>query len=164
MDLYILRHGIAAEKDNPRYSLDAERALTDEGRKKILRIARHLKTLGISLDMILSSPLVRARQTAEIVASVLGCKHKLRLTPHLALDGSSESLVRQVKGQRPMPKSAMLVGHEPRLSEFISTLLCGKPDLPLDLKKGGLCKLEVEVLKYGRCATLQWFVPPKLLH
>src|SRR5687768_7456254 len=108
MELYILRHGIATEKTDPRFSLDAERPLTDEGRKKTLHIARRMKSLNITFDVILSSPLMRARQTAEIAASVLGFKHKLKLTPHLAPDGSKESLIRQLKAHRPAAKTALL--------------------------------------------------------
>lgn len=163
MDLYILRHGIAADKDDPRYPNDEDRPLTEEGHRKTLQVARRLKHLGLTFDFILSSPLARARQTAEITASVLGCKSKLKFSSLLSPEGSQAALIRQLKSHKPTPKRPLLVGHEPYLSELIATLLAGKARLPLELKKGGLCKLHTEALSYGRCATLQFLAPPKLI-
>jgi len=163
MDLYILRHGIAAEKDPRRYPDDRDRPLTAEGQKKTLSIARRMKHLGMTFDVILSSPLARARQTAEITGSVLGCKSKLRFSEYLAPEGSKRALVQLLRRQKQKRKRLLLVGHEPDLSEFISTLLIGKAGMPLELKKGGLCKLEIQTLRLGRCATLHFLAPPKLL-
>jgi phosphohistidine phosphatase len=162
MDFYILRHGLAADKDDPRYPDDEDRPLTGEGQKKTLRIARQMKHLGISFDLILSSPLARARQTAEITASVLGCKSRLKFSEHLAPAGSKAALIRQLKSRKQI-KRLLLVGHEPYLSELISILLVGKTGLPIELKKGGLCKLDVQTLRHGNCATLQFLAPPKLM-
>jgi phosphohistidine phosphatase len=163
MDLYILRHGLAADKDDPRYPKDEDRPLTEQGQKKTLAIARRMKHLGISFDLILSSPLARARQTAEITASVLGCKSKLRFSENLSPTGSKEALVRELKRPGRGAKPVLLVGHEPYLSDLISILLAGKTGLAIELKKGGLCKLEVPTLRHGRCATLQFLAPPKLM-
>jgi len=162
MDLYILRHGIAAEKDPRRYPDDRDRPLTAEGQKKTLSIARRIKNLGMTFDVILSSPLARARQTAEITVSVLGCKSKLRFSEYLAPEGSKRALVQLLRRQK-QRKRLLLVGHEPYLSELISTLLIGKTGMPLELKKGGLCKLGIQSLRLGRCATLHFLAPPKLL-
>ena len=158
MDLYILRHGIAAERGDPKYPKDEDRPLTDEGQKKTLKVARYMKELGLSFDLILSSPLARARQTAEIAASVLGCKSKLKFSVHLAPGGSKKDLMGEI-GRR---TRVLLVGHEPYLSELISMLLSGTMDLRIDLKKAGLCKLTVARLRLGRCATLVWLVSPKV--
>jgi len=159
MELYILRHGIAAEKGDPKYPKDEDRPLTEEGQKKTLKVARRMKELGLSFDLILSSPLARARQTAEIAASVLGCKSKLKFTVHLAPEGNKKALLRDIDQRG----SVLLVGHEPYLSELISILLSGGPGLRIELKKGGLCKLAVNRLRYGRCATLEWLATPKLV-
>lgn len=159
MELYILRHGIAAEKGDPKYPKDEDRPLTEEGQKKTLKVARRMKELGLGFDLILSSPLARARQTAEIAASVLGCKNKLKFTTHLAPEGNKKTLLREI-GRR---RSVLLVGHEPYLSELISTFLSGTAGLRIELKKAGLCKLAVNRLRYGRCATLEWLATPKLL-
>ena len=159
MDLYILRHGIAADKDDPRYPKDDDRPLTEEGQKKTLKIARRMKGLGLTFDLILSSPLARARQTAEITASVLGCKSKLKFSANLAPAGSKKALLHEIARRRRI----LLVGHEPYLSELTSTLLAGTDGLGIDLKKGGLCRMTVAHLRYGRCATLEWLASPKLL-
>jgi phosphohistidine phosphatase len=160
MDLYILRHGLAADKDDPRYPNDEDRPLTQEGQKKTLGVARRMKHIGMSFDLILSSPLARARQTAEITASVLGCKNRLKFSQNLAPEGNKRVLL---KGLKPTLKRVLLVGHEPYLSELVSVLLSGKPGLAIDLKKGGLCKLEVEEVRYGRCGILHFLAPPRLL-
>jgi phosphohistidine phosphatase len=159
MELYILRHGIAAEKGDPRYPKDEDRPLTEEGQKKTLKVARRMKALGLRFDLILSSPLARARQTAEIAGSVLGCKNKLKFSTNLAPEGNKRALLREI-GRRP---SVLLVGHEPYLSELISTLLSGTAGLRIELRKAGLCKLAANRLRYGRCATLEWLAPAKLL-
>jgi phosphohistidine phosphatase len=163
MELYILRHGIAADKGDPRYPNDEDRPLTEEGQKKTLKVARRMKELGLSFDLILSSPLPRARQTAEITASVLGCKNKLKFSSNLAPEGTKKGLIQELSRKKPAPKRLLLVGHEPYLTELISTLLIGKPGLPIELKKGGLCKLQIERVTYGRCAILQVLVPPKVM-
>jgi phosphohistidine phosphatase len=159
MELYILRHGLAADKDDPKYPNDEDRPLTDEGEKKTLKVARRLKELGLAFNLILSSPLVRARQTAEITASVLGSKNKLRFTTNLSPNGSKKGLLREVNKR----VRVLLVGHEPYLTELMSILLTGKAGLCIDLKKGGLCKLEAGAMRYGRCATLGWLAPPRLM-
>ena len=159
MELYIFRHGIAADKGDPKYPKDEDRPLTAEGQKKTLKVARRMKELGLGFDVILSSPLARARQTAEIAASVLGCKDKLKFSAHLSPSGNKKELLGDI-GRR---SRVLLVGHEPYLSELISMLLSGTTDLRINFKKAGLCKLTVEHLRPGRCATLEWLVAPKLL-
>ena len=159
MELYILRHGIAAEKGDPKYPKDEDRPLTEDGQKKTLKVVRRMKELELKFDLILSSPLARARQTAEIAASVLGCRNKLKFSANLAPEGNKKDLLREIGRHA----SVLLVGHEPYLSELISTLLSGGPALAIELKKGGLCKMAVTRLSYGRCATLEWLAPPKLL-
>ena len=158
MDLYILRHGIAAERGDPKYPKDEDRPLTEDGQKKTLKVARRMKELGLTFDLLLSSPLARARQTAEIAASVLGCKNKLKFSNHLVPGGSKKALMGDI-GRR---TRVLLVGHEPYLSELISILLSGTTNLRIDFKKAGLCKLTVDHLHLGRCASLEWLVAPKV--
>lgn len=160
MKIYILRHGEAAEHGDPRYK-ENERPLTAKGIQRTKQLAEYLEDLEIGFDRILSSPLIRARQTAEIVAGKLG--KPVELTDALTPSGSMKDLVDQIAGLRPVPESVALVGHEPYLSGFISLLCIGGPDLPIKLKKGALCRLEVERLISGRCATLEWLIQPRLL-
>lgn len=161
MKLYLLRHGDAADHNDPRYPTDAVRPLTPKGIKRTRQLANGLRQMDITFDVIFSSPLVRARQTAEIVARSLKLEKKLQLTNHLALDGAFVDILAQIEHIRPAAKTVLLVGHEPFLSGLISLLCTGGPLLGLTLKKGALCRLEVATLKAGRCAMLEWLLTPR---
>lgn len=161
MDLYLLRHGIAVERGATRYPDDAERPLTVEGREKLTRIARALRALELDFDLVLSSPFVRARETAEWVTRHLETKQRIEFSAHLAPDGDYRRLVQDLATRRPAPENALLVGHEPHLGRLASFLLTGGPGVDLTLKKGGLCKLGVAKLRAGRCAVLEALLTPK---
>jgi phosphohistidine phosphatase len=161
MDLFILRHGIAEERDPQRYPDDGRRPLTADGKRKLKKISLFLKKTGYGFDLVLTSPLARARQTAEIAASVLGIESRLRETPHLAPSGDPRRLVAEIASSR--RQSVLLVGHEPYLSGFISVLLSGRQGLGINLKKGGFCHLSAESPRYGACAVIHALYPPKSL-
>ena len=161
MKLYVLRHGIAVEPGTPGYATDADRPLTPEGERKLRQIAKAMEALELSFDLILSSPYLRARQTAEIVAEVLKARKKLELSDCLMPGGSTKKLVELLKGLHPCPESVLLVGHEPYLSGLISLLVSGREAFAVIMKKGGLCKLSTESLAHGRCAALEWLLTPK---
>ena len=163
MKLYILRHGEAVERSDADYKDDAKRPLTPKGIQRTKSLAHALRQLGITFDVILASPLVRARETAEIMERGLRLHGRLELTDHLAPDGELRKLVAQINGIRPAPKSVLLVGHEPHLSGIISLLCTGGQGLALTLKKGGLCRLEVEHVSCDRCASLEWLISPRVL-
>lgn len=163
MELYLLRHAIAVDKNLGAYKSDRDRPLTSEGTQKMLRVAKGMKSLDLFFDLILSSPFVRTRQTAEIVAKVFKIKKKLKFSPHLAVGGDPEELMEELKRDYDSLKSVLLVGHEPSLSHLISFLLTGDSSLSLEMKKAGLCKLNINTLRYGRCATLEWFLTPNQL-
>ncbi|MCS6806308.1 MAG: phosphohistidine phosphatase SixA [Acidobacteriota bacterium] len=162
MELYILRHAIAVERGTPGYR-DSDRPLTPEGEKKMVQAAHGMKALGLSFDLILTSPYQRARHTAEIVATVFDAQDKLITTTALTPAGDPAELVAELSRHGKSADSILLVGHEPYLSSFISTLLVGDERLQLTMKKGGLCKLTVNSLRHGRCATLQWLLTPRQL-
>jgi len=162
MKLYVLRHGDAVEHGDPRYK-ENERPLTPKGIQRTKQLAHTLREMETSFDVILSSPLTRARQTAEIVARSLKLEDKLQFTDHLSLSGSMQRLVEAVHAIGPAPSSVLLVGHEPYLSGFISLLCIGGPNLPLKMKKGALCRLQVERLACGQCAVLEWLLQPRLV-
>lgn len=161
MKLYILRHGDAGDHGDPRYPNDAARPLTSKGIKRTRQLGNALRQMGISFDVIFSSPLIRARQTAEIVARSLKSEKKLRITNHLTPDGAFVDILAQVENARPTSKAILLVGHEPYLSGLISLICAGGGMLNLVLKKGGLCRMEVDVVKPGRCAVLEWLLSPR---
>lgn len=159
MDIFILRHGIAAERDHRKYPDDGLRPLTPEGKRKLGKISSFLKGMDYRFDLVLASPLVRARQTAEIAAGVLGIGDRVRETPHLAPSGDPRRLVEEVRGSG--LESVLLVGHEPYLSGLISLLLSGREGLKMNLKKGGFCHLSAEDMRYGACAVLECLLAPK---
>lgn len=160
MELYILRHGIAVDPGTPGYE-DSERPLTPKGEGKLKQSARAMKALELSFDRILSSPYVRTRQTAEIVAKAFDAARKLDFSDSLAPNGSSKKLLEVLDEMDPQANSVLLVGHEPYLSGLISLLVSGDSSLSIVMKKGGLCKLTVESLKAGRCAELEWLLTPR---
>jgi phosphohistidine phosphatase len=161
MNLYLLRHGIAAERTA--LTPEPDRPLTPEGEHKLERAAKAMQGLELTFDLILSSPYVRARQTAEIVAEAFDAGKRLHFSDALAPAGNHKELIAGINQFTPPPENVLLVGHEPSLSELISLLLSGSPSLSIVMKKGGLCKLTVQSLKPGRCAMLEWLLTGKQL-
>jgi phosphohistidine phosphatase len=163
MKLYILRHAIAEERDENTYPDDSLRPLTRKGEKKMTQIAQNLAALGIDVELILSSPYVRAFETAKIVAKTLDLKpDRVVQTEHLTPAGLPNELVAEIN-EKYKVDNLMLVGHEPYLSSLIAVLVAGDPAVSILLKKGGLCRLSVDELVYGRCATLEWLAAPALM-
>lgn len=162
MNLYLLRHGLAVERTIPEFKLDSDRPLTPEGRKKLKRLGALLVDAEVSFDLILTSPYVRARQTAEVLANALGAQKRVEISGNLAPGNHLKGLVEDLKRRTQPLDDVLLVGHEPDLSRITSILVVGKPGLPVEFKKGGLCKLEIATLYLGPCATLQWLLSPKL--
>jgi phosphohistidine phosphatase len=164
MDLFLLRHGIAVERGDLDYQNDADRPLTAKGRRELHQTSAALRKMKLGFDLILSSPILRARQTAEIVASELKLVKRLQFSDDLVHGGEVKRIVADLNRRKPSPEKVMLVGHEPDMGELISLLVTGKTDAGFALKKGGLAKLEiVRKLSASRCATLNWLLTPKLL-
>jgi len=161
MELYLLRHGIATERGKETRGTDAQRPLTSKGKRKMRRIAKVMRGLELAFDLILSSPLLRARQTADIVAEQFKLAEQLKLSNHLAPEGNPRDLIRDLKRLRRGSRNVLLVGHEPYLSNLMATLLAGQPIVDINLKKGGLCLLRIDSLQNGRCATLEWLMTPR---
>jgi phosphohistidine phosphatase len=153
MNLYFLRHGLAdwPQWDRP----DAERPLTPEGIQKMKAEAKAIKRLGFAPTLIAASPLVRAKQTAEIVAERFDLT--VNVTPLLAPGFGMRqltSLLRDMSGV----KDALLVGHEPDFSTTISDLIGGGRVV---MKKGGLARVEVD--PESLTGELVWLLAPKVL-
>jgi phosphohistidine phosphatase len=163
MNLYLMRHGIAAAKEDASVKHDGERPLTDKGIKRMRKAAKGVSRLGIAFDCVLTSPLLRARQTAEIVCRTLGIEDRLEEISALAPESTVEHLLFGLTRYQDR-EHLLLVGHEPLLSGFTVYLLGGqKPvNLKLDFKKGCLCRIETE-LSAGNPATLHWLLTPKQL-
>jgi phosphohistidine phosphatase len=168
MYLYLIRHGIAIDLDtidSNRTDLDRSRHLTKTGRKKIEQVAKSLKMANLKFDRIVSSPLVRAQQTAELLIAQ-NLSSQLELSDDLAPSGNLESWLTWWESRsidRPISKLA-LVGHEPNLSEWAELLIFGNIQHKLVLKKGGLIALKfpTDKIKIGT-AQLHCLIPPKYL-
>jgi phosphohistidine phosphatase len=155
MKVYFLRHGAAGKRSEWKRD-DAERPLTVEGIERMHRIAATLAALDLGLDAIVTSPLVRAKQTAEIVAQALEMplEEDARLAP-----GFNAELLRGVLLDHPGAKSIMVVGHEPDFSATISALVGGGSII---CRKGGLTLVELPDA-HSRKGELLWLVPPGIL-
>lgn len=125
MNLFILRHGIAVERDPVSFPDDSRRPLTLKGEERLRMICEAIQAMELTFDHILSSPYRRASQTAEIVASALGLKKALEFRDELTVEGDPKALVRYVNQLQPAPENVLLVGHEPYLSGLISQLISG---------------------------------------
>ena len=164
MILYIIRHAIAEPASLEAEQDDSQRPLTDKGRKKMRRIAQGLKELGAQIDLILTSPYLRASDTARILAKQFGLgKDKVIKTGNLAPAVQDDLLIKEISERHAEIGNLALIGHEPSLSALVSMLVAGDPTLSITLKKGGVCKLMVEKLQYGRCANLDWLLTPSQL-
>lgn len=159
MNLYLLRHGLAAESSAS--GRDSDRPLTPKGERKLRQAAKAMEALKLPFDLILSSPYLRARQTAEVVAETFGAQKRLEFSDTLKPNGSANELVQLLRERVPAREEVLLVGHEPFLSELIGLLVTGGTTSTIVMKKGGLCKLAIESLKPGRCAALEWLLTPK---
>jgi len=143
MKLYIVRHAIAISHGAPGIKED-DRTLTEDGTKKMRRAAAGLLHLGYVPELLLSSPLIRATQTADILLQVFGGKIEMRIAPSLAPSGNRQDLYREITKHAKKLNSLMLVGHQPSLGEIAGDIVWGTPEDWVDLKKGGACAIEVD--------------------
>lgn len=161
MELLLLRHAEAVDRRGKQD--DPNRPLTPSGRKRMRTIARGLKWLGLGPEIVVSSPYLRARETAEIAAAALGCKEALIFTPHLVPEAEPVAVIEFLRQHYRRAKSLLLVGHEPQMSLLAGRLTAGDAGAGLKLRKAGLMQLTVSELKPGRCATLEALIPPRIL-
>jgi phosphohistidine phosphatase len=163
MNLYFMRHGIAADRaDTGANSDDRARALTPKGIKRMHRAAKGLLTFSLSFDRILTSPLERARQTAQIVAQTLHLEDRVEEIQQLSPDQSVQDLIDTLAAYAGQ-KEILLVGHEPLLSSTISFLLSDTARTEIRLKKGSLCCVEIGSVPPRGSAVLHWALTPKQL-
>lgn len=163
MNLYIIRHAIAADSAESDSESDSQRPLTDKGRKKMRQIAKALRHLGVEFDLILSSPYVRARETAEVLANVFKMKNEILFSDNLIPLGNPQLLIGEIN-EKHRVDSLALVGHEPYLSTLIGLLTAENAKLDMTLKKGGVCYLTADDLHHpDHHATLEWLLTPGIL-
>ncbi len=159
MILHLLRHA-EAEVVSPT-GHDADRRLTAAGRRRTRLVARAIAKMDPSFDAILVSPLVRSRQTAEIVARACGFTKELLETRGLLPNADAEEILHELAGLR--AESVLLVGHQPHFGRLAGRLASGRPDVEIPLKKAGLAVFETGADPATSRAELKLFLPPRLL-
>ncbi len=156
--LYLLRHGPAFPPGSPEYTED-ERPLTPKGRRKVRRLAFGLDVLKLNVERIVTSPMARARETAEIVADVLGLSDRLE-EDHALRAGQAAEAVRDWSGGRSESR-LMIVGHDPWISDLVGLLATGQIDPAFcQLRKGGVAAF---VGRSDGSWLLDWLARPKML-
>lgn len=158
MDLFVLRHGKAGQASPD--TDDIMRALTSPGRREIRIIARWMRREGIEFDVIASSPLIRASETAGIVARMLDQKDKLVMWDDLAPGGDFDSICYHA-AQEKNNAAVLIVGHEPDLSILIGKIISGVGPASIILAKGGLAKIKNFSYTTKPSGELQWLLTPK---
>ena len=157
MIVYFLRHASAGQsKNNP--VKDDQRSLDDDGIEQCGYIGRALAALDVHPDVIISSPLKRATQTASLVGNEIGHEGKLVIDRAL-LPGASFQSFRDLLNRYSKQDALMVVGHNPSLSEFLGKLIGDGVEASIDLKKGAVAKVEVD----RKTAALHWCLTSKLV-
>jgi phosphohistidine phosphatase len=161
ISLYILRHADAVNVGDDGVKTDEDRHLSEKGIETITIGSKALGKMGISLDKILTSPLKRAQQTAEIIAKELGIKEKnIIVTDKLKPSFEPKKFLKELKKHD--GSSICIVGHEPDFSSLISRLLSGVSDLNIDMKKGGMALVDLKTPDWGK-GYLRWLITGKQL-
>jgi phosphohistidine phosphatase len=161
MDCVLLRHGIAVERDEWK-GPDADRPLTEKGKRRVREVANGLSWLDVQPTHVMSSPLIRAIETAAIVHSSLRVRSEVHIVDELLPDAPPDRLL-SILHDLPPESCVLCVGHEPQLGMIVSVMLAGKPSTAFPFKKAGACLIELSVpAKPGRGALRWWLTPDQL--
>jgi len=159
LELYLIRHGVAAERGED-FPDDSKRPLTNGGISRLRKEAKALDAIGVTIDHIITSPLVRTKQTADIFAESLKSKPSVSQSDALAPAGTSTAVVQELAKHMRKGRIA-LVGHEPNIGELAGRLIGAR--MPLEFKKGAICRIDFEVFPPKGIGQLRWFVTPRML-
>ena len=158
-EIYLVRHAIAAERGDD-WPDDTKRPLTEQGISKFKEAVSGLKELDAVIEEIFTSPLVRARQTADLLAAGVSGRPTVKLLDALG-PGHPPATVMAQLAKSAKRRCIALVGHEPDLGELAAHLIGARRPLPF--KKGGICRIDMASLSTKAAGTLVWFVTPKIL-
>jgi phosphohistidine phosphatase len=162
MEIYLLRHGVAQERDPKKYPDDRLRPLTIEGLERMREIVRGLLKIGVEFDAIFDSGYARARQTSEVVTDAYRIDSRdIQTTPTLEPASDPVELVTLLETNR-SSKRVLLVGHEPHLSKAVAYLTGLRSGAAVDFKKGAVCRIDMDAPKKSG-GTIMWLLPPKVL-
>jgi phosphohistidine phosphatase len=157
MNLYFLRHASAGSRRvNPK--IDAKRPLDKEGKQQCMLMARYVNALKIQFDLIASSPLKRALQTASLVGTETGYDAKILVADVLAPSGTVTGF-HQFLAQLPQVENALIVGHNPNLSQFLGSLITSSGRVNIRLRKGALARVDYT----SRPGQLLWLVDTRIV-
>jgi phosphohistidine phosphatase len=159
-ELFLVRHAIAAER-GPNYPDDRERPLTSEGITRFKHAVEGLKDFDVTLDIVLTSPLVRASHTAELLVAGIGGKPRLEVLEALAPGGRLSQVLDAIAKHGKRLRHIALVGHEPDLGELAARLLRARGTI--EFKKGAVCCIELDGAMPNGPGTLRWLLPPRAL-
>lgn len=159
LELYLVRHAVAAERGNE-WPDDGVRPLTPAGASRFRKSVKGLAAAGVEIDIIFTSPLVRCRQTADLLAAGLPGKPRVHPIDALAPGGGHAAVLAEVTRIARRPRMA-LVGHEPDLGHLAARLIGLKR--PLEFRKGAVCRIDIDGLPPGGLGQLRWFLPPRML-
>jgi phosphohistidine phosphatase len=163
LELYLVRHAVAAER-GPDYPDDNLRPLTQQGVTKFARAVAGRRAFGVTLDVVLTSPLQRARDTADLLVAGLRPKPKLVVVDALAPDHTLAEVLAAVAKVASTGRGASrlaLVGHEPDLGAMAAKLLGARGTM--EFRKGAVCRIDVDRAMPSGPGTLRWFLPPRAL-
>jgi phosphohistidine phosphatase len=159
-ELYLVRHGVAAERGDA-YPDDTKRPLTSQGIQRLRQEGKALVALDVTFDVILTSPLVRTRQTADTLAAAFRNPPPVVNSPALAPGGTHNAIIDELAKQSHRRRRMAIVGHEPGIGELAARLLGLRK--PLEFKKGAICRIDVAALPPAGTGQLRWFVTPRIL-
>jgi phosphohistidine phosphatase len=158
-EIYLVRHAIAEDRGE-KWPDDAKRPLTDAGMARMRKNAGGLAAIGVELDVVLTSPLVRARQTADIVASIFDPRPTIVTAESLAPGGSFAAVLADLEKHGRKTRLA-LVGHEPGIGELAARLIGARQ--PIEFKKGAVCRIDLDALPPTGPGSLRWLLTPKVM-
>jgi phosphohistidine phosphatase len=158
MQVYLLRHGVA-QKDSANGN-DADRALTQDGRRKLRQVLKAASEAQVKPTLILSSSLKRAMQTAEIAKSVLEYKNEIVRSKALQPGARVEDVWQEIRTHKDEP-ALMLVGHNPQFAQ-LSGYLLGSSEMQVEFKKGALLRIDFEQFRAQPKGTLRWYLTAKM--
>jgi phosphohistidine phosphatase len=162
VEIYIVRHGDAIDREDPSVTSDEMRALTERGRAEVGAMATLLGRLGVKPALVLSSPLVRARQTAEILTDALGPRGGPTLSDELIYGGSLAGVLSDILSHG-RPEQVILAGHMPSVGHLIGWLTWNDPDSSVPMRTGAVCRVDLpDESPFPGNGDLRWLIPPRV--
>lgn len=156
MNLYLMRHANAGvPRESP--ALDAKRALVKEGKDQCMLMARVLSALKVQIDVIVSSPLKRAMQTAQFVGTELGYESKVEISPALGLDANF-SAFQNLLAKYADREGVLMVGHNPNLFQYLGRLITGNGGAAIRMRKGSIARIDLD----RHPPILRWLIDPRM--